>query len=183
MPCVFLPHRIALHCHCPIHVIAVASLSKQPHHYLIFAHNPQSLIHEGCLVPKSLYLSTIDEHQPSNGGENTNSNYARPSSSGPKVSQPHNSSLYKSADLEPGQLYELALRNDDPKSVLTWDFDVVTGNLQFTVFRCTSAAGDSSSSRKDESGSSGSGNSGGSILKSSIIAGAFDWHLVYVYVN
>lgn len=107
-------------------------------------------------MPKSLYLSTIDEHR-ENTEYRTESNYARPMSSGPSVSQQQNSSLYKSADLQPGQLYELALRNDDPKSVLTWDFDVVTGILQFTVFRCTTTDGgkSSSSSKKEDSGSSG----------------------------
>lgn len=89
-------------------------------------------------MPKSLYLSTIDEQlavdSTGTGGiahKSLTGANGGPSSS----SSAPNSSLYKSVDLKPGQLYELVLRNDDPKSVLTWDFDVVTGCMQFTVFR------------------------------------------------
>lgn len=120
----------------------------------------QSLIHEGSLVPKTLYLSTIEEHsiatsttngkqhasspQPSQPLSSSSSSTAK--SSTPKTGtalatrqQQQNSSLYKSVLLEPGHLYELVLRNDDPKSVLTWDFDVVTGCMQFAVLRIVGA--------------------------------------------
>lgn len=46
-----------------------------------------------------------------------------------------NSSLYNAVDLKPGHVHEVVVRNDDPKSVLTWDFDVVKGFLHFTVYR------------------------------------------------
>lgn len=39
--------------------------------------------------------------------------------------------------LKPGHLFECIIKNNDPKSVLTWDFDVVTSDLHFTVFRTT----------------------------------------------
>lgn len=103
--------------------------------------SPQSLIHEGCLVPKSLYMSTIDEHtvRPNaapSGGLGPPAPLHPPTTAATTTTAPaSNSSLYKSVDLKPGQLYELVLRNDDPKSVLTWDFDVVSGCMQFTVFR------------------------------------------------
>lgn len=48
---------------------------------------------------------------------------------------PCQNSLYKSVDLKPGQIHELVIKNNDPKSVLTWDFDVVRSDLHFTVFR------------------------------------------------
>lgn len=45
--------------------------------------------------------------------------------------------LYKSIDLKPGHIREVVIINNDPKSVLTWDFDVVKSDLHFTVFRTT----------------------------------------------
>lgn len=44
-------------------------------------------------------------------------------------------SLYKAIDLKPGQIHEVVIKNNDPKSVLTWDFDVVKSNLKFSVYR------------------------------------------------
>lgn len=46
-----------------------------------------------------------------------------------------NTSIYQSIDLKPGQIHEVIIRNNDPKSVLTWDFDVIKSNMHFTVFR------------------------------------------------
>lgn len=48
---------------------------------------------------------------------------------------PCHNSLYKSVDFKPGHIYEVVIKNNDPKSVLTWDFDVVRSDLHFTVFR------------------------------------------------
>uniref|UniRef100_U5EY27 Putative real-time n=1 Tax=Corethrella appendiculata TaxID=1370023 RepID=U5EY27_9DIPT len=76
----------------------------------------KALIHEGGLIPKHLYKSdSIEEH---NGTKNVDD---------------HN--LYKSIDLKPGQLYELIIKNNDPKSVLTWDFDAVKSDIMFTIYR------------------------------------------------
>lgn len=46
----------------------------------------------------------------------------------------HNN-LYKSVELRTGYVHEVIIRNTDPKSVLTWDFDVVRSDLHFTVYR------------------------------------------------
>lgn len=43
--------------------------------------------------------------------------------------------IYQSVDLKPGQTHELVIKNNDPHSILTWDFDVVRADLKFTVFR------------------------------------------------
>uniref|UniRef100_A0A182JLI4 CRAL-TRIO domain-containing protein n=1 Tax=Anopheles atroparvus TaxID=41427 RepID=A0A182JLI4_ANOAO len=75
-----------------------------------------TLIHEGGLVPKHLYKSeSIDG---SNGA----------------VQAPDHHGLYKSVDLKPGQLFELIIRNTDPKSVLTWDFEVLKHDTLFAVY-------------------------------------------------
>lgn len=77
-------------------------------------------MHEGGLIPKTLYKSMSDEDAENNAQTSTD---------------PCQNSLYKSVDLKPGQIHELIIKNNDPKSVLTWDFDVVRSDLHFTVFR------------------------------------------------
>lgn len=46
-----------------------------------------------------------------------------------------NESLYKSVNLKPGQIFELIINNDDPKSVLTWDFESIKSEIIFTIFK------------------------------------------------
>lgn len=76
-----------------------------------------TLIHEGGLIPKHLYKSE--------SVEGTNN-----------VAHPHDHhGLYKSVDLKPGQMFELLIRNADPRSVLTWDFDVLRNDLLFALYR------------------------------------------------
>lgn len=75
-----------------------------------------TLLHEGGIVPKSLYKSPSDEEgvgSPTHDGHH----------------------IYQSVDLKPGQTHELVIKNNDPHSILTWDFDVVRADLKFTVFR------------------------------------------------
>ncbi|XP_058814646.1 protein real-time isoform X3 [Topomyia yanbarensis] len=79
-----------------------------------------TLIHEGGLIPKHLYKSDSVE-------ENT----------GVPHGHDHHG-LYKSVDLKPGQMFELVIKNTDPKSVLTWDFDVLKNDLLFVLYRTDS---------------------------------------------
>ncbi|KAG4069858.1 hypothetical protein HA402_009565 [Bradysia odoriphaga] len=81
----------------------------------------ESLVHEGGLVPKTLYKSLSDEDA---------DNDAPVVGSNP-------GSLYTSVDLKPGHIHEVVITNNDPKSVLTWDFDSVKSHLHFTVYRTT----------------------------------------------
>ncbi|XP_053664225.1 protein real-time [Anopheles marshallii] len=75
-----------------------------------------TLIHEGGLVPKHLYKSeSIEEN---NGAIHAHDHHG----------------LYKAVDLKPGQLFELLIRNADPKSVLTWDFEVLKNDTLFAVY-------------------------------------------------
>ncbi|XP_055637386.1 protein real-time isoform X2 [Toxorhynchites rutilus septentrionalis] len=76
-----------------------------------------SLIHEGGLIPKHLYKSESIEG--SNGVPHNHDHHG----------------LYKSVDLKPGQVFELMVKNTDPKSVLTWDFDVLKNDLLFALYR------------------------------------------------
>lgn len=45
--------------------------------------------------------------------------------------------LYKTIELKTGYIHEVIIRNSDPKSVLTWDFDVLRSDLHFSLFRVT----------------------------------------------
>ncbi|XP_055540255.1 protein real-time isoform X2 [Wyeomyia smithii] len=82
---------------------------------------PCTLIHEGGLIPKHLYKS--DSVEENNGAHPAHDHHG----------------LYKSIDLKPGQMFELIIRNTDPKSVLTWDFDVLKNDLLFALYRTDTA--------------------------------------------
>lgn len=75
----------------------------------------KSFVHEGGLVPKSLYVSGAFTER-----------------DGDPLSE---DSIYKSVSLGKGQVHEVVVVNRDPQSVLTWDFDVMRHDLAFTVFR------------------------------------------------
>lgn len=86
----------------------------------------QTLIHEGGLVPKTLYkMGSLDEEDPK-----ASSNAKEAGS----LSHEHQN-LYKTVELKTGYVYEVYVRNEDPKSVLTWDFDVIRSDLHFTLYR------------------------------------------------
>lgn len=44
------------------------------------------------------------------------------------------SGLYQTVSLKPGQIFELMIKNNDPKSVITWDFDCLKANVLFTLY-------------------------------------------------
>lgn len=90
----------------------ILSLNSMPitPSFIIF----QTLIHEGGLVPKSQYRNeSIDEHDGSHHDH---------------------SGLYQTQNLTAGQIFELMIKNNDPKSVITWDFDCTKADVLFTVF-------------------------------------------------
>ncbi|XP_049694085.1 protein real-time isoform X1 [Helicoverpa armigera] len=75
----------------------------------------KSFVHEGGLVPKSLYVSgAFTERE------------------GDPLSE---DSIYRSVSLGKGQVHEVIVPNRDPQSVLTWDFDVLRHDIAFTVYR------------------------------------------------
>ncbi|XP_077299660.1 real-time isoform X2 [Arctopsyche grandis] len=76
----------------------------------------KSLIHDGGLVPKNLYAS----------GAFTDRGELCPFSE---------DSIYRSVSLSKGNVHEVVVRNEDPSSVLTWDFDVLRQDIAFTVFK------------------------------------------------
>lgn len=42
--------------------------------------------------------------------------------------------LYQSVKLRPGQFYEIVIKNDDHRAVLTWDFESVKTEVLFAIF-------------------------------------------------
>lgn len=81
----------------------------------------KTLIHEGGgLVPKALYKMNSEEEATSGGA---------------LAHEHHN--LYQTVELRSGYIHEVVIKNNDPKSVLTWDFDVMRSDLYFTLYRAT----------------------------------------------
>ncbi|KAL4712074.1 hypothetical protein ACJJTC_005310 [Scirpophaga incertulas] len=75
----------------------------------------KSFVHEGGLVPKSLYVAGAFTER-----------------DGDPLSE---DSVYRSVSLGKGQIHEVVVVNRDPHSVLTWDFDVLRHDVAFCVFR------------------------------------------------
>lgn len=46
-----------------------------------------------------------------------------------------NQDMYKAIEVKQGEYFEVVLKNNDLKSVLTWDFDVLNVDVKFTVLR------------------------------------------------
>ncbi|RVE45760.1 hypothetical protein evm_009608 [Chilo suppressalis] len=75
----------------------------------------KSFVHEGGLVPKSLYVAGAFMER-----------------DGDPLSE---DSVYRCVSLGKGQVHEVLVVNRDPMSVLTWDFDVLRQSLSFCVYR------------------------------------------------
>ncbi|XP_002065256.3 protein real-time [Drosophila willistoni] len=112
----------------------------------------KTMIHEGGLVPKTLYkMTSLEDHDGGEcdgdgddvdaDGEGIGQIIAhKPVETVKRLSAAHqhdHKNLYKSVELKAGFSHELLIRNEDPKSVLTWDFDVLRNDLHFTLYRVT----------------------------------------------
>lgn len=73
-------------------------------------------MNEGGLIPKAFYKSETEDGNPS-------------------TSLYSDENLYRSAELKPGEYLEIIIRNNEPKSVLTWDFDIMNSDAYFSVYR------------------------------------------------
>ncbi|XP_050318700.1 protein real-time [Bactrocera neohumeralis] len=91
----------------------------------------KTLIHEGGLVPKTLYKMNSLEDDDAEEEEAKKTLEA-----GGALMHDHRS-LYKTVELRTGYIHEVIIPNEDPKSVLTWDFDVMRSDLHFTLYRAT----------------------------------------------
>ncbi|GLH14610.1 uncharacterized protein GBIM_18966 [Gryllus bimaculatus] len=75
----------------------------------------RTMVQEGGLVPKSLYMTESELEK-----------------EGCPLTE---DSIYHSISLGKGQVHEVLITNDDPGSVITWDFDVMRQDIMFTVYR------------------------------------------------
>ncbi|XP_073823469.1 real-time isoform X1 [Musca autumnalis] len=99
-----------------------------------------TLIHEGSLVPKNLYkMNSLEEGDDAlDNHQDNNTKTASAAAAGSSGLDPqHHHNVYKTIELRTGYSHEVIIRNSDPKSVLTWDFDVLRSDLHFTLFRVT----------------------------------------------
>ncbi|KAF2356884.1 CRAL-TRIO lipid binding domain [Trinorchestia longiramus] len=78
----------------------------------------QSLVGEGGLVPKNLYLP----------GEEIEAG-------GRQHLQLSDQSIYRSVSLARSQVHEVLLLIQEPSAVICWDFDIMKSDVTFTVFR------------------------------------------------
>lgn len=46
--------------------------------------------------------------------------------------------IYQNVKIKPGQFYELVIRNDDERAVLTWDYES-NREILFTIYETTNA--------------------------------------------
>ncbi|XP_073823470.1 real-time isoform X2 [Musca autumnalis] len=100
----------------------------------------KTLIHEGSLVPKNLYkMNSLEEGDDAlDNHQDNNTKTASAAAAGSSGLDPqHHHNVYKTIELRTGYSHEVIIRNSDPKSVLTWDFDVLRSDLHFTLFRVT----------------------------------------------
>lgn len=104
------------------------------------------MIHEGGLVPKTLYkMNSLEEDHEDDAaaielqatGVASAGEVLAPVKRMSTIIQHDHRNLYKSVELKAGFTHELLIRNEDPKSVLTWDFDVMRNDLHFTLYRVT----------------------------------------------
>ncbi|XP_030377346.1 protein real-time [Scaptodrosophila lebanonensis] len=104
----------------------------------------KTMIHEGSLVPKTLYkMGSLEEQD-----DETPAISRTQVEEVKRLSSVHHDhrNLYKTVELKAGYTHELLIRNEDPKSVLTWDFDVLRNDLHFTLYRVTQDLPDKSDS-------------------------------------
>lgn len=73
----------------------------------------KAMICEGGLVPKSMYMTDVELEK-----------------EGCPLTE---DSIYRSVTLGRGQVHEVQINNDDPGSVITWDFDVMRQDVVFSV--------------------------------------------------
>ncbi|EDW63469.1 protein real-time [Drosophila novamexicana] len=103
----------------------------------------KTMIHEGGLVPKTLYkMSSLEDHDDETpvASRAASACVVDLPNEGKRLSAAHqhdHKNLYKTVELKAGFTHELLIRNMDPKSVLTWDFDVLRNDLHFTLYRVT----------------------------------------------
>jgi hypothetical protein len=96
----------------------------------------KTLIHNGGVIPKQLYKTdSIDE--PDHGNIDRESDGDDCTQTKIKLNE---HSIYQNVKLQPGQYYEIVIKNDDNRAVLTWDYESLKSEMLFTIYETTDAA-------------------------------------------
>ncbi|KAL7027726.1 hypothetical protein ACKWTF_005560 [Chironomus riparius] len=95
----------------------------------------KTLIHNGGVIPKQLYkMDSIDE--PDHGNIDRESDGSDLTKTKIKLNE---HSIYQNVKLQPGQYYEIVIKNDDNRAVLTWDYESLKSEMLFTIYETTDA--------------------------------------------
>lgn len=88
------------------------------------------MIHNGGIIPKQLYKTeSIDE--PDGNVDDFETDGDNGLTTMIKLNE---ANLYQNIKLRPGQFYEIIIKNDDHRAVLTWDFESVKTEVLFTIY-------------------------------------------------
>lgn len=99
----------------------------------------KTLIHNGGIVPKQLYKTdSIEEPDhavdlESDGDDVTQTKI--------KLNE-HN--IYQNVKLQPGQYYEIVIKNDDNRAILTYDYESTKSEILFTIYETDGNVNDTS---------------------------------------
>lgn len=89
------------------------------------------MILNGGVIPKQLYKTeSIDENDAYLDDDETDGDEVT-STTKIKLNE---ANLYQNIKLRPGQFYEVVIKNEDHRAVLTWDFESVKMEVLFTIF-------------------------------------------------
>lgn len=92
----------------------------------------QSLIHNGGVIPKQLYKTESIE-EPDGYVDDFEADASEEVTATTKIKL-NEANLYQNIKLRPGQCFEIVIKNDDHRAVLTWDFESVKTEVLFTIF-------------------------------------------------
>lgn len=89
------------------------------------------MIHNGGVIPKQLYKTeSVDEPDGNIDGLEADGSDVTTTT---KIKL-NEANLYQNIKLRPGQFYEIVIKNDDHRAVLTWDFESVKTEVLFTIY-------------------------------------------------
>lgn len=86
------------------------------------------MIHNGGVIPKQLYKTESIDEPDGNVDE-----FEADDEDGVTKIKLNEANLYQNIKLRPGQFYEIVIKNDDHRAVLTWDFESVKTEVLFTI--------------------------------------------------
>lgn len=107
------------------------------------------MIHNGGIIPKQLYkIDSIEDETDHVGSIEIESDGDDLTQTRIKLNE-HN--IYQNVKLQPGQYYEIVLKNDDNLAVLTWDYESLKSEILFTIYETADASINNFANGKEQS--------------------------------